>query len=151
MSDRRDQVVDSLKVRQWIKNYAASPTDTVVDTGIVFENNANADLNFQYGAVYELSVKNNPNVGGSGKYQTPSLGYITIGTGWNGSATTTYINYTSVAQPDIPGVTEPAISAVFWDGATETTNMPSDTANRQIRVKIPGNTQSLTVRLRKII
>jgi hypothetical protein len=92
------------------------------------------------GEVYELMATGNPNSAGSGNYKDVMFGKIFIGTGWNGSATTTYINYVQ-ENPDPRSlyasglVTSLSASIFFKSGSSEVTSKPA-TQNTKIRVKI---------------
>ena len=111
------------------------------------------------GEVYELMATGNPNSAGSGYYNDVMFGKIIIGTGWNGSATTTYINYVQ-ENPD-PRLLYPSggsslsASICFKSGSSEVSNKPV-LQYTKIRVKI-GSYQTgyvgnyTTVRVKKLL
>ncbi len=133
---------------------AFAQTGTSGSTAIydTFLSNGNAE-------VYELMATGNPNSAGSGNYRDVLYGKVIVGTGWNGSAVTTYINYVQ-ENPDPRSlyasglVTSLSASLYFKSGSSEVTSKPVGQSTR-IRVKIGSyNTsytgQYTTVRLKKL-
>jgi len=92
------------------------------------------------GEVYELIAAGSPNAGGSSGYRDVLYGKIIIGTGYNGSAVTTYINYVQ-ENPDPRSLynsglgTSLSASICFKSGSSEVTNKPAGQSTK-IRVKI---------------
>jgi hypothetical protein len=126
-----------------------SGSTAIYDT---FLSNGNAE-------VYELMATGNPNSAGSGNYRDVLYGKVIVGTGWNGSAVTTYINYVQ-ENPDPRSlyasglVTSLSASLYFKSGSSEVTSKPVGQSTR-IRVKIGSYNasyvgQSTTVRLKKL-
>jgi hypothetical protein len=108
--------------------------------------------------VYLLTVSGNPNGAGSGQYTGVYVGYVYITSGYAYSLSppnvAQYINYTQVVTGD-SSIGTLTISAVFWNGSTETTIQNDQTANNQIRIKVTGYNsgyvgQAQTVQLTKI-
>ena len=92
------------------------------------------------GEVYELIAAGSPNAAGSSGYRDVLYGKIIIGTGYNGSAVTTYINYVQ-ENPDPRSLynsglgTSLSASICFKSGSSEVTNKPAGQSTK-IRVKI---------------
>ena len=112
-------------------SYAATSTTSsmaIVDTAIT---------NYGNGAVYQVHACGCPNVNGSGAYLDQVYGKVVIGTGYSGTAVTSYIYFVqeNMPRPYDSGGTELTIDAVFWDGTTETTSQGAG-GSRQIRVKV---------------
>ena len=112
------------------------------------------------GEVYELMATGNPNTAGSGYYKDVMFGKIFIGTGWNGSVVTSYINYVQ-ENPDPRSLytsglgTSLSASIFFKSGSTEVTSKPVNQYTK-IRVKIGSyNTgyagNSTTVRVKRLL
>jgi hypothetical protein len=98
---------------------------------------------FGRSSTYLITFSANPNNGGSGEYSAVHVGYITVYTGWNGSAVTTYIDYTQVAVGNNIGVL--TLSPRFWNGSTESSNVARGSiSGYQIRIKISGYNSSHT-------
>jgi hypothetical protein len=111
------------------------------------------------GEVYELMATGNPNSAGSGYYKDVMFGKIIIGTGWNGSAVTTYINYVQ-ENPDPRSLyssglgTSLSASIFFKSGSSEVSNKPV-LQYTKIRVKIGSYNSSnvgnyTTVRVKRL-
>jgi hypothetical protein len=109
-------------------------------------------------AVYELMIMGNPNLGGSGNYMDVIYGKIIIGTGWNGSAATNYIQF--VRESPDPRALYPSgggpltADVVYFQSSAERTNVASGSA-ATVRVKVSGyvnNTgYNTTVRLKRLM
>lgn len=112
----------------------ASGTTSIVDTGIT----ASAPLvGYGVSAVYDIVVAGNFNSAGSGSYRDTQFGMIAIGTG-SFTGTQTSVTYTKLAQSTVTAVGSLTISAVFWDGATESASAPVNSLTHQLRIKIAG-------------
>jgi hypothetical protein len=111
-----------------------------VDTGITY-NTGDFD-GYGRGATYEVVVGANPNAGGSGAYYGMYFGILQVYTGWSGSAVTTYINYTSLAAANGGG--NLTVSAVFWNGSSESSGVGVYSTGSQIRIKVSGYNSSYT-------
>jgi len=113
---------------------------------------------FTGGAVYELMILANPNVGGSGAYRDVVYGKVIVGTGYNGAAVTTYIQYVneSPAPRSLYPTSGGPITAdvVFLQSGSEKTDVASGTT-ATIRVKVSGYGGTVgagtTVRLKLLI
>jgi len=117
------------------KQYAQtsfSGTTSIVDTGI--------NLSSVYAGIYDIYAMGNPNSNGSGSYLDTAWYTLIIGTGFNGSTVTTYINsmrmipvarslYASGSSQSID------LDIVIWNGTNETQNITTGT-NSQIRIKV---------------
>jgi len=123
-------------------SYAVTSSTTsmaYIDTGITNY------FNVSYGAVYQVFVQANPNQNGSGSYTDNLYGKIVIGTGWSGSAVTSYIYFVqeNIPRPYNSGGTEPTIDAVFNNAGSEVTSYTTGgvTPKPQIRLKVgfPSN------------
>ena len=122
---------EDLRGKQYTQT-STSSTTSIVDTGI--------NLASIYAGIYDIYVMGNPNSNGSGSYLDTVWYTLIIGTGWSGSAVTTYINslrmtpvarslYTSGSGQSID------IDVVIWNGTNETQNIATGTSS-QIRVKV---------------
>jgi len=111
------------------------------------------------GEVYELIAAGSPNAAGSSGYQDVLYGKIIIGTGYNGSRVTTYINYVQ-ENPDPRSLynsglgTSLSASICFKSGSSEVTNKPAGQSTK-IRVKIGSYINNAyagytTVRVKKL-
>jgi hypothetical protein len=111
------------------------------------------------GEVYELIAAGSPNAGGSSGYRDVLYGKIIIGTGFNGSSVTTYINYVQ-ENPDPRSLynsglgTSLSASICFKSGSSEVTNKPAGQSTK-IRVKIGSYISNAyagytTVRVKKL-
>lgn len=109
----------------------------IVDAGIYFSS-------YGQSALYMVSWGGNPNAGGSAGYKLNAVGYISVYTGWSGSAVTTYISYSETAKFSPPNIGTLTLSVAFWNGSSETTSVPVNTSNSQIRIKISGYNSSYT-------
>jgi hypothetical protein len=113
------------------------------------------------GEVYEFMASGDPNSAGSSAYRDILFGKIFIGTGWNGSAVTQYINYVQ-ENPDPRSLynsgasTSLSASVFFKYSTTESTNKPDGTVAK-IRVRIGSYASSgvtgdfTTVRLKRLL
>ena len=113
----------------------------ITDTGIYV---SSGDWGgFGRSSTYLITFSANPNNGGSGEYSAVHVGYMSVYTGWNGSAVTTYIDYTQVASGNNIGVL--TLSPRFWNGSTESSNVARGSiSGNQIRIKISGYNSSHT-------
>jgi hypothetical protein len=130
---------------------SSSGTTSFINTGLFYSS-------FGTNSVYLLTVSGNPNGAGSGQYTGVYVGYVYITSGYAYSLSppnvAQYINYTQVVTGD-SSIGTLTISAVFWNGSTETTIQNDQTANNQIRIKVTGYNsgyvgQAQTVQLTKI-
>lgn len=122
--------------RLYGKSYVmTSSTSGVViaDTGI-YSNTAN--LGYDPGAVYDLFVRANQNAGGNVAMDVV-IGNIVIGQGNNGAGFPFYIHYADVFNPAMGSTPKLTVSAVFWNGSSESSTNSSGSTN-QIRVKVSG-------------
>jgi hypothetical protein len=113
-----------------------------------------------YGEVYELMAMGTPNSQGSPNYRDILYGKIIVGTGFSGTAVTTYINYVQ-ENPDprslyASGISNSLSASIYFkSGSSEVTSkVPGQ--NTKIRIKIGsynsgyvGN--STTVRLKRLL
>jgi hypothetical protein len=93
------------------------------------------------GGIYEVFISVNYNNGGSSSYREMITGYITINTGYNGSAVANYIDYMQLS-PSIPVTglgAAMSVAVTTWNGTTEATTYLT-TANPipNIRIKVTG-------------
>lgn len=119
------------------KNY--SPTSgsggtQITNTGITWNT---TDMGYGDSAVYEMYVVGNQNAGGNVATNV-CVGLVIVGVGYTGTTFNNYISYTSLANPTMGSTSQFTPSAVFWDGATETTNAPRQNTSYQIRIKVAG-------------
>jgi hypothetical protein len=131
---------------------SSSGSTSIVNTGINYDT---TNIGYNNGAMYLLSMIGNPNAGGSDAYRNLKVGYVIINTGYNGSAVTTYITYQEIVDGNATGIGGSTITAVFWDGTSESSSINVYTANVQIRIKVAGYNSSFvgtyqTIRLTKI-
>ena len=88
--------------------------------------------------VYRIAVRGNPHNAGDGSYAAFSIGDIAIRTHYNGSAVVSGIEYIeSINRPGGQGYAL-TVTAVFYNGSTETTTIPARDVTYQIRIKIDG-------------
>ena len=105
--------------------YATSYSAPVanIDTGIV---------SYSEPTTYDVYINASLDSAGNNR-NIPVVGILTI------SETSGFlfeISFTQIAQPAVTGNTPVVVTAVFWNGVTETTT--TDTAGPQIRIKISG-------------
>lgn len=113
---------------------------SIVDTGIV---STTPIIGYNKSAVYDIIVSGNPNVSGSADYRHTQIGVIILGTGFSGTAETN-ISYTKIANSEntvIPGSL--TVTAVFWNGTTESVVATVGSTTHQIRIKIAGYTGAI--------
>lgn len=105
--------------------YATSYSAPVgnIDTGIV---------SYYEPLTYDVYINAALDSGGNNR-NIPVVGILTIS---ETSGSLIEIKFTQIAQPAVTGNTAVTVSAVFWDGTTETTT--TATAGPQIRIKISG-------------
>jgi hypothetical protein len=123
------------------KSYAqtsSSGTTSIVDTGITYDTGDHGG--YGRGATYKVVFNGNPNAGGSAGYYAQYIGILMVYTGWNGSAVTTYIEYTPLASGNNIGAL--TLTPVFWNGSTEASTIGVYTGGAQIRLKISGYNSS---------
>lgn len=136
--DANNVTLDNLGVNNiWMKTYTSTSTSggtSIIDTGIIVSNfdNAAAWMVFNYG---------DPNNAGSSAYRSSHVGILLLATGWNGSAATNYLNYTSLASNAPVGVL--SITPAFFKAADGTevaaaTGVAAQSSDYQIRLKISG-------------
>jgi hypothetical protein len=110
-------------------------------------------------AMYEVHIIANPNAGGSSGYRDFLYGKVIIGTGWNGSALTDYINYAQ-ENPD-PRTLYPSggstlsVDAKMVSGGAEYDSLAYG-STYTLRIKIAGynasySGQNTTIRLKRIM
>lgn len=134
-------MIESKVIQGDIYSQTSYTSDTsIVDTGIV---STTPMLGYNRSAVYDIIVSANPNAVGSDTYRHTQVGIIILGTGYldagAGSRQETNISYVKLANSEntaIPGAL--IVSAVFWDGASETTVATVGSITHQIRIKISG-------------
>jgi hypothetical protein len=126
------------------RTYAVTSTPAtfaVVDTGIFFNTAPNSGGGYGVSAIYDVCVQANTVSGGSGQYRDVTFGTLIVGTGFPGAGPVSQeIFYQNEFAPAVSGINQIAVTAVFWDGTTETANVPDATLTTQIRIKI-GNYQ----------
>jgi hypothetical protein len=111
---------------------STSGTTSIVDTGI----DANA---FGQSSIYFISFGGNPNAAGSGAYKANYVGYISITTGFIGGSVRRLISYSQTAAFDSSGIGSLTLSAMFFNGVTESTTINEGSTNGWfIRLKISG-------------
>jgi hypothetical protein len=115
------------------KSYAqtsSSGSYSVVDTGIY------NSIDYQSGVIFLVSYGGNP-LGAGSNYFANYLGALSVTTGYIGGAVKQYIVYTPITQFDASGAGSlSALTAVFWNGTTETTTISNSSTSYQIRLKI---------------
>jgi hypothetical protein len=93
------------------------------------------------GGIYEVFISVNCNNVGSSSYREMITGYITINTGWNGSAVANYIDYMQLS-PSIPVTglgAAMSVAVTTWNGTAEaTTYLTTASPIPNIRVKVTG-------------
>jgi hypothetical protein len=113
---------------------------SIIDTGITY--NTGDFGGYGRGVTYQVVYNANPNAGGSAGYFAQHVGILIVYTGYNGSAVTTYIQYTQLAVGNnIGGLT---LTPVFWNGSSEVSTVGVYTTGYQIRLKISGYNSSFT-------
>ena len=117
---------------------SSSGGTSIVDTGITYDTGDYGG--YGRGVIYRLDLQGNPNAAGSGAYLAVYSGILMVFTGWNGSAVTTYIQYTSLAGGNNIG--DLTITPVFWNGSTESSSIGVYVGGAQIRLKISGYNSS---------
>jgi hypothetical protein len=126
------------------RTYAVTSTPAtfaVVDTGIFFNTGPNNGGGYGVAAVYDVCVQANSTSGGSGQYRDVTFGTLIVGTGFPGAGPVSQeVFYQNEFAAAVSGINQITVTAVFWDGTTETANVPDATLTTQIRVKI-GNYQ----------
>lgn len=131
----------SSEVRNLAQSYAqtsASGTTSIVDTEIY---HGTPILGYGKVSTYEVFVVGNPNQGGSTEYRAISIGFVNVTTGISGSVKQ-FITYDELANKPAPGISGLTVSAVFWDGATESSSVTNGSTTDQIRLKIAGYSAS---------
>jgi hypothetical protein len=117
---------------------SSSGGTSIINTGITYDTGDYGG--YGRGVTYRVDFQGNPNAAGSGAYLAQHSGILMVYTGWNGSAVTTYIEYTSLANgSNIGNLT---LTPVFWNGTTETSTIGVYTGGVQIRLKISGYNSS---------
>jgi len=126
------------------RTYAITSTPATfafVDTGIFFNSAPNSGGGYGVAAIYDVCVQANTTSAGSGQYRDVTYGTLIVGTGFPGLGPVSQeVFYQNEFAAAISGINQIAVTAVFWDGATETANVPDATLTAQIRIKI-GNYQ----------
>jgi hypothetical protein len=122
------------------KSYSQTSTNvtvSIVDTGIYFNT---AITGFANNSIYNLVVSGNPNAGGSNEYRGVYLGYIYVTTGYDFGIGNVVqrIAYTQLVTGDPLNIGALTITAVFWNGSTESNQQVNGTTNNQIRIKVSG-------------
>ena len=117
---------------QQIQNQINSGTSVIRNTGITA---VSSPVAWNNGSIFEIVCGVCPNVGGSASYRSAEYGIIVISTGYNGNVVT-FIDYVSLATGGSKGAGVVTVSAVFWDGTTETAY--TSNSNAQIRIKLTG-------------
>jgi len=120
---------------------SASGTTSFVNTGIFYDTSL---IGFFNNGTYLLAVTGNPNGAGSSEYRGVYIGYVFVATGYDFgiSSVVQRISYTQLVTGDPLNIGALTISAVFWNGTTETTQQTNATTNNQIRIKISGYNSS---------
>lgn len=100
----------------------------------------------QHGGIWSFVLRGNPNNGGSGLYLAVYEGRISIRTGYNGSAVTSYIDYTSIVTKNADNVGSLVITPYFYDGAGNyyTNVNASNIGNYTISVFVSGYASAYT-------
>ncbi len=123
-----------------------APTSTVAGTGLDFDGTAIYDTislstATSPAALYEITIIANPNSNGDANYRDVIYGKIIVGTGYNGSAVTTYIQFINESPPPrslyTSGGSHLTTDVIFFQGGTEYTSVPNG-GMATIRVKIAG-------------
>lgn len=127
---------------------------SIVDTDIFYAANGNT-AGYDKVSVYQVVVTGNPNVGGSGSYQSTVTGILTISTGYDGANVSQFVNFAQTSNV-ANGISALTVSAVFWNGSSEYTDVNDGTTNTLIRLKISGYASGIegvnqTVRITKIL
>ena len=117
---------------------SSTGTTSIIDTGITY--NTGDYGGYGIYAAYMVSFTGNPNNGGSGAYTSQNVGIIIVYTGWNGSAVTTYIQYTQLASGSNVGSL--TLTPHFWNGSSQVTSIGVYTTGYQIRLRIDGYNSS---------
>jgi hypothetical protein len=112
----------------------------IVDTGITYSTGDYGG--YGRGVTYQVVYNGNPNGAGSAGYFAQYMGIIIIYTGYNGSAVTTYIQYTQLAGGSNMGTL--TLTPYFWNGSSEVSSVGAYTTGYQIRLKISGYNSSAT-------
>ena len=122
---------DDLLQGRSILQTSSSSGVAIFNTGIFYSEYNNA-------SIWELHMTGNPDFSASAFYSLPQTGTISIGTTNVGTPPSQEIIYTTGVVPNFTGLTEFTITTVFWNGTTETSNVPNGTTNAQIRIKVSG-------------
>jgi len=117
---------------------STSSTISIVDTGIYFDTPI---VGYGESATYEVFITGDPNATGSSRYRAISIGFINVITGYSGSINQ-IITYDEIMNKPAPVAGGLTVSAVFWDGATESTNVAEGSTTNQIRLKVDGYNSS---------
>ena len=115
---------------------SSSGTTSIVDTGINF---STPELGFGTGAVYQLCVTGwtNPYVNDT---STTIVGLVVINTILSNQLLYQQITYQNTLS--VPASGGLSVSAVFWNGTSESTTIPDNTKTATIRLKITGYNSS---------
>ena len=120
-----DEIVDTSKCI-----FTSGTAGTAIyDTGIT---SLGVD-GFANGGFYDVFAMGMVQPTGNAK-RTVQYGQISIGYGGNGNE----IDYITAWSPSVTAVTSPVVTAVFWDGITESSTASGLTDGYGIRVKIAG-------------
>lgn len=122
------------------------PTSTILGTGLDYDGTAIYDTislstATSPGILYEITIIANPNSSGDVSYRDVIYGKIIVGTGYNGSSITTYIQFINESPPPRSlypsGGSHLTTDVVFLQSGTEYTSVPNG-VTATIRVKIAG-------------
>jgi len=143
-SGQKLQVQGTITGTQYLGNYivgidypqtSSSGGTSIIDTGIYTNTTS---IGYSVGSVYMICILGNPNAGGLSQYRNIYTGYIYINTGYNGGNPTTYINYQQLITGTASGIGGFTISAVFWNGTSEVSDVTANDTTTQIRIKVTG-------------
>ena len=123
-------VDDLLQGRSFLQTSSTAGV-AIFDTGIFYSV-------YDRASIWELQMTGNPLFSGSVFYSLPQTGTIIVGTTNVGAPPEQQIIYTAGVVPNFTGLTEFTITAVFWDGTTETSNVTYGDTSTQIRIKVSG-------------
>lgn len=124
-----------------------SGTTSIVDTGITKDTEF---LGFSNSAIYDVYITGNPNAAGNQVNRAPIWGSITVGGESFGGNLVYRVQYENMTNPTWASLSNFTVSAVFWDGASESqTILTSSTAQLRIRIdgyaSFTGNSQQVRI------
>jgi hypothetical protein len=113
---------------------STSSTTSIIDTTIFYNT---AQIGYSNASIYDVHITGCPNNTGSSSYASPLVGILLIQTGYS-SGVKQFIQFNTLYNPSNTGTTNFTVSAVFWDGSSETSSVSDGTTTTNVRLKVAG-------------